>query len=280
MELVGINVHPVKSTAIRPVREAYVGRAGLDGDRQWMVVDSSGDLVSARELPSLFGVIADTASTADDLQSPLRLRADGHDDLLVDRPAGARRPVRVHRHPLEGVPAGDAADAWLRRVTGRDDLSLVWCDDPSRRRLNPEWARPEDHTAFADSAPVTLASTASLAQLNEWLLAEAVERGDHEPEPLPVSRFRANLIVDGSAAPFIEDTWTRVHIGDVPFRVAARVDRCVMTTIDPESQDKGKEPIRTLARHRRWNGKTWFAVKLLPDGEGTVRLGDPVTPAD
>lgn len=279
MLLLDINVHPVKSTAIRPVEEAYVGLAGLRGDREWMVVDGDGRLVSARELPALFTVIADTPATDAGLRAALRLRTSHREDLLLERPAGAPRPVRLHRQDLEGVPVGPEADAWLRAATDHPDLSLVWCDEPTRRRLDPAWAAPTDHTAFADSAPLTLASTASLAQVNEWMADAALRRGDQAPDPLPVSRFRANLVIDGTLEPFAEDSWTHVRIGDVPFRVGARVDRCVMTTIDPDDQGKSKEPIRTLAQHRRWDGKTWFAVKLLPDREGTIRVGDPVTPS-
>lgn len=277
MKLLGINVHPVKSTAIRSVTEAHVGRAGLRGDREWMVVDSGGDLVSARELPRLFGIVADTPATDDSLEAALRLRTHGQGDLLLDHPTSPRRLVRVHRVEMKAVPAGAEADRWVRAATGRDDLSLVWCDDPTQRSLNPAWSEPGDHAAFPDSAPLTLASPTSLDQVNEWLAETARERGEEAPEPLPINRFRANVVVGGVPEPFAEDAWSHVRIGDVPFRVPARVDRCVMTTIDPGNLAKGQEPIRTLARHRKWDGKTWFAVKLLPDGEGTIHVGDEVT---
>jgi hypothetical protein len=93
-----------------------------------------------------------------------------------------------------------------------------------------------------------------------------------------MERFRPNVVVDGDLEPFVEDSWGRVQLGDVAFRVAKPVDRCVMTTIDLDSLTTGKEPIRTLARHRRWGGATWFAVQLIPDGTGVVRVGDEVVP--
>ena len=58
-----------------------------------------------------------------------------------------------------------------------------------------------------------------------------------------------------------------------------RVDRCVMTTVDPVSLTRGHEPIRTLARHRKWDGATWFAMQLVPDVgtvRGVVAVGDEV----
>lgn len=279
MRLTGIHVHPVKSTAIRPLVEAHLDRPGLRDDRTWMVVDGDGVLVSARECHGLFRVVSDTAATDPTVTAFLRLRADGHPTLQLDRPAGARVDVRLHRHALHGVLAGAEADDWLRRVVGRDDLRLVWCDDPTRRPLNPAYSSPGDHTAFADGYPVTVASEASLARLNDWILETAAERGEEPADPLPMTRFRPSLVVDGDA-PFAEDEWSALEIGTGPdavrLRVAKPTDRCVMTTIDPATLATGPEPIRTLARHRRPVDVTLFAVSMVPGRTGRVRLGDPV----
>ena len=92
-------------------------------------------------------------------------------------------------------------------------------------------------------------------------------------------RFRPNVVVSGSD-PFAEDAWTTVRVGDVPFRATMVCDRCVMTTIDRTDLTTAKEPIRTLARHRRWEGATWFGIRLtpvLPVAAGAVlRVGDAV----
>ena len=80
------------------------------------------------------------------------------------------------------------------------------------------------------------------------------------------------------AEPFAEDGWGTLRIGEVRFRTAEVCDRCVMTTIDPETIVAGKEPIRTLARHRAWDGKTWFGTRLVPLDEGRIAIGDEVVP--
>jgi uncharacterized protein YcbX len=271
----GIAVHPVKSTAIREVASADVRPWGLAGDRRWMVVDSNAVVVTARELHDLFRIVADTPETAGGPGVPLRLSAEGHDALDVKEPDGELAPVTLHRHSLRARPVAEASQ-WLRSVLGRDDLTLVWCDDPSRRPLNPAHSRPGDHTAFADGYPVTLASLDSLARLNDWIVEGALERGEAAPDPLPIQRFRPNLVVEG-AEPFAEDDWQRVRVGEVTFRKAKLVDRCVMTTISRRHLTTGKEPIRTLARHRQWDGNTWFAIQLIPETTGTISVGDPVT---
>lgn len=284
--VVGLNVHPVKSTAIRPVDTAVVERAGFAGDRRWMVVDADGKLVSARELHRLFSIVADTPETSGEVNTGLRLRAPGVEDLVLAAAgegtghAGMTEvPVRLHRHDLTGALVSPEADEWVSQATQRPGLRLVRCVDPSRRSLNPEFSREGDHTAYADGYPVTLASRRSLARLNDWIAEGAVERGEPVPDPLPIERFRPNVVIDGDLEPFAEDTWSTVRIGGVLFRVAKPVDRCVMTTIDLASLETGKEPIRTLARHRRWDGATWFAIQLVPEDTGVVRVGDDVTPA-
>lgn len=141
MRVTALNVHPVKSTAIRPLRTMTVTLAGPRADREWIVVDAEGKPVSARELQALFSVRADTPDTDPTQTGALRLRAPGHPTLEVDHPTGDPEPVRLSRHDLSGVPAGEAADAWLRRVLGRDDLRLLWCDDPNRRRVSDD---PDD----------------------------------------------------------------------------------------------------------------------------------------
>jgi hypothetical protein len=91
-----------------------------------------------------------------------------------------------------------------------------------------------------------------------------------------MTRFRPNLVVVG-AEPWAEDDWRRIRVGDALFRVVKGCARCVITTIDPETADREKEPIRSLARIRRWDGVTWFAINLIPDTPGAmIRVGDPV----
>ncbi|MGN0065479.1 MAG: MOSC domain-containing protein [Nocardioides sp.] len=275
LRLRSLHVHPLKSGAVRDVQRVDVTGRGLSDDRSWMVVDATGQMVTARRDHRLLHVQADTAATDASVAVPLRLRGPGLPDLGVPVPAGSPTPVTLHGEELAGVDAGDEAAAWLRTALGRDDVRLVWCDDPDRRALDPAYTSPEEHTAYADSYPVTVATTASMAQLNDWIAEGAVERGEELPDPLPVARFRPNLVVDGGTA-FDEDSWRRVRVGEVSFRVTKACSRCVLTTVDPVTLARGKEPIRTLARHRNVGGKTLFAVNLVPETTGTLHVGDDV----
>ncbi len=272
----GLNIHPVKSTAIRPVQHAQVEPWGLAGDRRWMVMDADHVLVSARTDQRLFTITADTPATAD-VTDDLVLTHPDLPELRLATPVGELVPVFVHKNDLQAVPVGVEADTWVRTAIGRDDVRLMWCDDPTRRRLNPEFSRPTDSTGFADGYPLLLTTTTSLRRLNEWIVETALERGETAPEPLPMQRFRPNVVIEGVGEAFAEDRWKRIRIGDVEFRAAKPCARCVMTTVNPQDLSTGKEPIRTLARYRRWDGQTWFGMNLIPAGQGMVRVGDPVT---
>jgi uncharacterized protein YcbX len=298
LRLSSIRVHPVKSTAIRPLQRALVEPWGLRGDRRWMVLTPDGEALTAREDPGLFRIVADTQDTAvapglGALGPPpaepqptggtvdavpdggLRLRHPDLSDLLVQEPHGIPRRVSVHGRPLMGTEAPEAAE-WLREALARPDVALVHVASP--RGLNPQYARAAESTAFADGYPVTLASLASLRRLQDWMADTALQRGEEAAAPMTLDRFRPNLVVDGDLEPFAEDHWRRVSVGDVTFRVVKRVDRCVMTTIDPQDLHRGPEPIRTLARHRRSEGKTWFAMQLVPETTGQLGCGDAVRP--
>jgi len=268
MQVVSLRIHPVTSTAITPVSRAHVGLAGLHGDREWMVVDESRSMVSARELPELFGIRAEPIAPLEGSDCPAVTLVAKGSSYTVRAGGPVIEATMFTRPPMRVEAAAESASQWLEQATGRSGLDVVWCANPAERTLNPEFSRPDDRAAFQDGYPVTIASLASLRQLNDWI-------EDAGGDAVAIDRFRPNIVIDGEK-PFAEDDWATVQIGGVRFRAAKPVDRCVMTLVEPTSLAKGKEPIRTLSRHRKWDGKTWFCHHLIPDTEGEIAVGDTV----
>ncbi|WP_433422400.1 MOSC domain-containing protein [Microtetraspora malaysiensis] len=270
MRLRDIHIYPLKSASGVPVDAATIEPWGLDGDRRWAVIGDDGDNLWLGEFPRMLSV------TARNLQDGgLHLAAPGLPELVVPPATGPRVPVGFTG--LDHAVAADAAaHAWFSTLLGLP-ARLVWLDDPRRRAVPPaHGGLPGEVVSFAWDAPLLLTSASSLRRLDEWIAAGAAEHGEEPSGPLSMVRFRPNVVVEG-AGPYEEDGWAEVRIGEVDFRVSERCDRCAVTTIDPDTWVKGKEPIRTLARHRRWDGKTWFGVRLVPRAPGKIAVGDPVT---
>lgn len=278
MHVIELNVHPVKSTAIRPVRSAVLEPWGLADDRRWMVVDGNAAMISARTDRRLFSITARTRAV-DGLDVDLELSAPGQEPLSIARPHGPARPLTLFGGAVSGVDAGDAVHVWLTIALGRPDVRLVWCADPTSRALEPGFSRPGDSAGYPDGYPVLLTTTASLVQLNDWIAAEAHARDEDVPV-VSMQRFRPNIVVDGVAEAFAEDGWRRIRVGSCVLRVVKPCDRCVMTLIDPATLRSGHEPIRSLARHRKVDGVTLFGQNLIPDTTGLLHVGDPVEVLD
>lgn len=265
-------VYPLKSAGGVAVTQAFVERSGLSEDRRWAIIDTHGQRLRARRFPS---VVTVKASPKPD--GGLVLAAPRMPDLMVDAPATTNGTVPADLYQLGSlISAGAAADSWLTKVLGRS-VRLVWLDDPTRRTVSPtHGGLAGEPLSLADAAPLLLTTTASMWQLDTWIATGAVERGEEPTSPLDPRRFRPNVIVD-TDTPFVEDTWTRIRIGGVSFRLAEPCDRCAVTLIDPVTGKRGgKEPLRTLARYRRHAGKVWFGIRIIPNTLGTIQLGDLV----
>lgn len=273
IELTGIHRYPVKSCRGEALDAAVVEPWGLAGDRRWMLVDEAGTAITAREVNRL--VLVRPEITPDGL----RVTAPGAAPLVVRTPDPATQvPVALWSSRLTAAPAS-GADAWFSDVLGVA-ARLVHLDDPRRRPTSSEFGEPDDRVSFADGYPLLLTTEASLATLNDQVLAG----GPEGREPLSMTRFRPNVVVSGSA-PWVEDDWRRVRIGEATFRLVKGCARCVLTTIDPDTAEREREPIASLARVRRFDAKTWFGVNLVPDvpagaDDVTIRLGDDVEVLD
>ena len=272
LSLAELRRYPVKSCRGQELSTAVVERWGLAGDRRWMLVDDTGETVTAREHPRMLLVVPRPRA-----DGGLQLSAPDADDLVVPRPAAGRLvDVSVFgRAPFGATPAGAEADAWFSKVLG-SPVRLVYADDPNRRAANPEFAGPGVPMHFGDGYPLLLTTEASLAALNDWIAAGP--RADEGP--LPMVRFRPNLVVSGGE-PWAEDGWRRLRIGSAEFRVVKGCDRCAIPTTDEQTAVRRKEPTYTLAQHRRWDGAVWFGMNLVPVTPGAVlNVGDEVTVLD
>jgi hypothetical protein len=256
MRVSGLFLYPVKSLGGIFVKEAHAGRRGFQHDRRYMVVDEAGRMMTQREHPQM----ALVRTAIEDGAIVMRHAREGERVLPLSLSEGARTQVVVWQSQVEAV-VHESGGAWLSRALGLPCRLVYMPDDvlrPTKR------GNEGDVVSFADGYPYLLVSQASLDGLNTRLTA-----------PLPMMRFRPNIVVDGASA-HAEDGWKRLRAGSVALRNVKPCSRCVLTTVDPDTGDRGPEPLRTLASYRAWDGQVWFGVNLIPDGEGSIRVGDPV----
>ncbi|MDK1474749.1 MOSC domain-containing protein [Streptomyces sp. 549] len=269
-ELSALHVYPVKGVRGTSPGEAEVQPWGLAADRRWMVVDADHRQVTQREQPRLALAAAEPLP-----DGGLELSAPAMPKLRVAVPGDGTGTVTVSvwRDRVPAAPA-DVGSDWFSAYLGRPVL-LVYLADPRARPVDPEFGREGETVGFADGFPLLVTTTASLEALNE-LVAE----GGHADEgPLPMDRFRPNLVVSGTQS-WAEDGWRRLRVGQVVFRVAKPCGRCVVTTTDQRTARRGREPLRTLARHRRFGSQLVFGQNLVPESTGRVRSGDQVEVLD
>jgi hypothetical protein len=256
-------VYPVKSCRGVALGRAVVELRGLRHDRRWMIVDGDGTFVTQRTEPRL----ATIAVSVDEERGTLVLAAPRMPALaLTLAPRGGPDvKVRVWRDEIEALHAGAPAAHWVTAFLGAP-ASIVFMPDATRRPVRPDLARPGDHVSFADAFPVLLAATDSLDDLNARL-----------DRPLPMDRFRPNVVI-GGCVPWAEDDWRRARVGPVGLRLPKACDRCVITTTDQLTGERGVEPLRMLATFRkRADRKVYFGVNAVPDEGGVIAVGDRVT---
>ena len=271
MVLSALHVYPVKSLRGCVVEVADVDDLGLVGDRRFLVVDQDGRFLTQRAVPRM--ALVETSLTPD----ALTLAEASRGSISVRRDADPAAPLRtVSVWRSEGLLAEDCGDdvaAWLGEVLHLP-CRLVRIGQKFIRPVLKQTAGPGDRVGFADAFPFLVVSEASLADLNDRLL----ERGE---APVPMNRFRPNLVVSGCAA-FDEDRWPRVRIGDITFRAGGPCTRCILTTTDQETGQRGKEPLRTLATYRRNATDPTdvdFGQNLIHETKsGRLRVGDRVEP--
>lgn len=233
--IASLHIYPVKSCRGIDVRDALITPTGLEWDRRWMIVRPTGRFVTQREYPKLATIAIAIGN------GRLTLSADGQPPLVIDAAhGGPARNVRIWDDACTGIDAGDEAAAWLKRVL-TDDLRLVRIDEREPRLANPKYAgkQPQPVT-FTDGYPVLMISNESLAELNQRL-----------PEPVPMARFRPNVVIEGVAA-HAEDQMALFRLGSVVLRGVKLCTRCSVTTTDQQSgaRHPHQEPLRTLGKYR------------------------------
>lgn len=257
--LSALNIYPVKSIQGIALETAEVQSRGLQYDRRWMITDLSGGFISQRKLPKMALINLKITTQGLSLEAPKMqpLTINFGENL------GKYLEVKVWGDQCQALEVSTQANQWLSEFLGQS-CQLVYMPDNIQRLVDPKYNINQSIISFSDGYPFLLTSEASLADLNGRL-----------EQPVPMNRFRPNLVVSGAEA-FAEDTWKKIKIGDLVFYLVKPCARCVMTTINQEDGTKSAEPLRTLGQYRKEGNKIFFGQNLLQESNGTLQVGDSV----
>jgi uncharacterized protein len=258
-----LHIYPVKSARGITLRSVRLAATGFEWDRQWMVVDATDSFITQRTHPRLARIETSLEPQA------LTLAADGFAPLRVPfATEGAAATVQVWNDTCEAQDQGEEAASWLSEVIG-DAVRLVRVSPRMERRANPRYAGPVPApTAFVDGYPILVCNRASLEDLNARMR-----------EPIPMERFRPNLVVEG-LEPFAEDGIDILRIGDVTLNLVKPSTRCVITSTDQRTGERSTNPLPVLRRFRfdrELKGVTFGENAVIAAGVGrTITAGAAV----
>jgi len=260
--------YPLKSAQGISLPSAIVYAHGLEQDRRWLLVDRQGQMLTQRQQQRLGGLQVETAATT------LVLTWAGQ-SVTAQALCDQLETVQVWADRMPAHPVADSVNQQLSAWLGQA-VRLMYCPDQATRQVDPVYAGVGQHTAFSDGFPLLLLTQASLDALSlAW------------GQPIDVRRFRPNLVIAGDCAAFAEDRWLSLRIGDLLFEVVKPCSRCVIPSLDPDTQQPTQGFARFLATQRRQaDGKIYLGQNVvlrkaahvtdLRHALGRLQVGDQV----
>ena len=248
-------IYPVKSCAGINLDKTSVEAFGLKDDRRWMVVDENGEMVTQRKLAKMCLIQPELISSGLILTAPLMEKC--HIEIPI---ADCIVKVKVWNDICQAYDAGDVVAEWLSYFLSTK-CRLVYFPEDEIRQVDLGFAIEGDKTAFSDGFPLLLLSQASLDDLNSRLTSS-----------VSIKRFRPNIVVNG-CEPFAEDTWNKIKIGNIVFRIVKPCSRCVIPSINPETAIKEDEPLKTLVAYRKREKKIFFGQNVIANDMGIIEQG-------
>ena len=263
VRVTGLFVYPVKSARGTARSCALVESMGLADDRRYMVVRPDGRFLTQRSHPMLARLGVDAVAGG------LALSVPGAPAVRVEEThCTVPLAVEVWGDAVAARDGGDAAAALLSEFVG-EAARLAWLPPASAREADREFTHGRAvPVGFADGFPILVCNEASLADLNERL-----------PAPIPMSRFRPNIVLGGLPA-YAEDAIVEVSIGAVRLRLVKPCTRCTIPSIDQVTGLPGVDPAPVLKHYRQdpvLRGVTFGMNAIVTAGVGAeICVGDPV----
>ena len=269
MQVTQLFTYPVKSMGSVETSLLHFSNGTLEGDRIWMVIDEeTGEMITARDRNCGKMLLIKPIIGNDSLQLNFPDGGSVEVEIIKDKGRSNTREVSVweqssHKAYDEGGMIAEVISDYLGR-----SCRLV-CRSRSMKRKKYGSVL----SSFSDGTQLLVVGENSVEDLNERLQKLS-------NEPATVNHFRPNIVV-GNCAPFDEDFWQEVLMGEQKLIGKHLCYRCPMVNIDPENAEKNPEVLRTLNSYRRnikneGEDKIHFGRGFQGPRDGVIRIGDQV----
>lgn len=253
-------IYPIKSLGGIHLQQSFLEEEGLQYDRRWMLVDEQGNFLTQRQHPKMClfqvqftegGLLVTQSEQSSSFFFPFNQSTE------------KELTVSIWEDNVKATFVSDLADKWFSTMMDMP-CKLVSIASDAQRKVDTRYAFRNETTRFSDAFPVLIIGESSLEDVNKRI-----------DSPVPMNRFRPNIVFKGGNA-FEEDSWKNIQVGSSALKVVKPCARCVITTIDQQTAQAGKDPLKTLASYRTVDNKVLFGQNSLVINPGTIRLGDEI----
>lgn len=254
-------IYPVKSLGGIAKQTVEITGTGFKHDRKWMLVDENNLFISQSTCPQM--ALLQTAETEKGIKVFYKQNPQQAIIIPLEIENEKRINVTIFEDTCEAIEVGKEQNEWFSEIL-QTNCKLVYMPDDTKRLVDKRYATNEEITSFTDGYPILMIGQSSLDNLNEKL-----------EEQLPMNRFRPNIVFTGGHA-YIEDEMASFEINTINFLGVKPCSRCVMTTINQQTAERGKEPLKTFASYRMKNNKVYFGQNILHQQNGDISIGDEI----
>lgn len=265
MKVSSLYIYPIKSLPGIELQSSEVDLRGLKFDRRWMLIDENNRFISQREKSGLLN---------------FKLNLDAYNLIIEHTLDGSRITIPLNFNTSTKVKitiwddtilashVSSNIDDWFSDKLGIKCRLVFQADEDTRKIDEKYFVSGNEETSFSDGYPILIISEESLRNLNSKC-----------PEAIEIERFRPNIVISNCQS-HEEDELKSFEINSLKFVGVKPCARCIMTTINPKTQLKTAEPLKTLNTYRKIGNKIMFGQNVVVHSSGIIKIGDKLTKND
>jgi uncharacterized protein YcbX len=239
-----IFIYPIKSVGSVKLNAIQLSERGLQYDRNWMLVNDEGNMISQREFPQLNKIRCSDEGN----EFKLQLSDSSFPEILFNKSDELYEEIHVKLWGSEFVAykTQNELTEWFSEYLNHK-IHIV--TQPARFKQLQNFTNASLMN-FQDGSPIHLINIKSVQDLSA--------RCGFALDPM---QFRANIYLD-LETPYYEDSLKQITINGIEFKFVKSCERCIMINLRPFEDIFGKEPLMSLSKYRKEDHKVHFGIYI------------------